>query len=225
MSVTERGDELFRRLTDAVRDSEEVGSLTYALLQELFNGYPVSRLRALLHSDEPALVRAGAWLLSELGSQATPLCDEVSTLLRCDVREARYWAIDILQSAPECRDPAVVAQAIECVEDRDPAVRYKAVRLLVAMTDDELRSVVPLLAQGTADLVSWLGESATGSVDEIVGYLDSKDPTTRLFAAAAAARIAPQTPAAIETASKSHDPEVRSFAMEETRPRRRRRQV
>jgi len=63
-------------------------------------------------------------------------------------------------------------------------------------------------------LAAWLapvGSDAT-YLPDVLGRLSESDKTTRMFAAAAAARVAPADRRGIEQAATSNDPEIRSFA-------------
>jgi hypothetical protein len=106
-----------------------------------------------------------------------------------------------------------------------------AMRLLARATPEQLAAAVPYLAEDKiAVLARWLLTSGSdpACAPEIIAKLDDWDKTARMFAVAAAARVAQSDHQALEVAAHATDQDVRTFAERELslppvrRPRERR---
>jgi hypothetical protein len=217
-----RGDELIDALSGGgALDADAVAN---ELLGEFGAGYPVERLHRLLRSGVAAAVRAGVWIASELGEHARPLLGEMPRLLRHPVRSVRFFAIDVVLVTATGEDGEVVARAVDLIADPDGAVRWKAMRLLANASGEQLAASVPYLRdEGLRELTAWIGHADDPA--DILSRFAAGDRTIRLFAAAAAARVAGTDRAPLERIADSGDEETASFARERLEllaPRRRR---
>ncbi len=193
----------------------EEGKAANDLLRQVLRGYPAQNLSRLIHSENSKAVESGAFVVSELGAQASQILDEVDFLLSHPSRNARFDALDAALVGASDEHAAVLAKAIMLVADPDQAVRWKALQFLARSSRDQLAAAAPSLAdQHVADLVTWLMAMGNdgGNLPEILSRLHDSDKTTRMFAAAAAARVAATDRRGIEQAAASGDPEIRSFA-------------
>nr|MDT0662604.1 hypothetical protein [Micromonospora sp. DSM 115978] len=200
-----RGDDLVTGLLDGtVADPDTAAS---DLLSQVFGGYPIDRLRPLLRSERTEAVRAGMWVVSELGERAADLLDDVAGLLDHPSRYVRFFALDSVLAAADRRHGPVLTRAAGLVDDPDDAIRWKTMHLLARATDTQVTAIGgpvgerfgALLALPDADLIARLADA---------------DRTARLLAAAAAARRAGTDPTALDAAIAADDPEVSSFAEE-----------
>jgi len=107
------------------------------LLTEVFRGHPVESLRRLLHSDEETAVKAGAWILSELGVRAAPMMADIVALLGHPLRYVRFFALDAVLASATSEDGVAVATAIGLINDPDDAVRWKALTFLAWARADQ----------------------------------------------------------------------------------------
>lgn len=215
-----RGDELTELLCTGIADSPAVESATNELLNEVFDGYPINELRRLTRSSNPTAVKAGSWILSELGPLAAPMMSEITALLEHPLRYVRFFAIDAVLSNAEAEDGRSVAKVISLLADPDEGVRWKVLRFLSQATTAQLTAGARDLAPpSSARLTNWLAIDSCDSshVQEVVDGLSASDRLTRMFAAAAAARLARTTLDAVKQAAESEDAEIRSFAQEELR--------
>lgn len=213
--ATGRGDELIERL-EAGHDDD--GEAANALLKEVWAGYPVENLRRLVRSEQEPAAKSGAWLISELGNRAAPLRDELPALLGHRLPYVRFFAVDAVLAGATPGDGPVVARAIQLIDDSNAGVRWKVVNLLAHADADTLRAGLASVDDvRLRPPLSWLinNGSDAANVDEIEARLQAGDPTTRLFAAAAAARIAERAPSVLRAAGTVQDEEVRSFARDE----------
>ncbi|HEX4812816.1 MAG TPA: hypothetical protein VFV66_08695 [Nonomuraea sp.] len=213
---TRTGDNLIERIRAHAADDAVVGPAANDLLSELFAGYPVDNLRRLLHSGDDAAVRTAAWILSELGDGgAAPLMDEVPALLAHPARQVRFFAIEVVLMNAGDGDGPVIAQAMELSRDYDASVRWKALGFLASAATDQLEAGAAALAAGPLrELAGWLvrQDVEAPDADDVLARLQGRDPTARLFAAAAAARLAEEDPSLLRHAATAEDEEIRSFA-------------
>ena len=211
---TDRGDELFNHIVAGGN-----GEAANDLLGEFYQGYPLERLRALLHAQNDEAVRTGAFIASELGRRFAPLLDETPRLLEHPIDYVRSDALDVvLMNATASSHGDLLAQAVLLVQDPHSGVRFKALRFLAGADIEQLRAardhsehpvIVPLLA--------WLINAATQPVDteEILARLGDDDALIRRFAAVLAARTSNLDVNPLEQAVTSADSEVASFAKAE----------
>jgi hypothetical protein len=209
------GDELIEMLLAGEDFPGEEGKAANDLLLEVLRGYPAQNLGRLIHSDNSKAVDSGAFVVSELGARSAQILDEVDFLLSHPSRNARFDALDAVLTSASDEHGTVIAKAIMLVADPDQAVRWKALQFLARSTPDQLAAAIPSLTdRHVADLAAWLGAIANDAthLPDILGRLRDPDKTTRLFAAAAAARVAASDRQGIEQAATSTDPEIHSFA-------------
>jgi hypothetical protein len=207
--IMSRGDELIELLRKNPSDHA-----ARALLSEFSAGYPVEQLARLFHSGNPAAVEIGAWIASELGDRATSLLPEMPSLLDSPVRAIKFFAIDVILACAGPDHGPAIAQAITLIEDADEAVRWKAMQLLSRASESQLDAAVGHLR--SEPIRSLTASLSIGSAQaDITSRLTSRDRTTRLFAAAAAARVADKDRGALELAAFLADTEISTFAKEQ----------
>ncbi|MFF1820030.1 HEAT repeat domain-containing protein [Kribbella sp. NPDC058245] len=205
----DRIDELIGRLIDEAQWESAAGEL----LTEFSRGDSLERLVPMLRSGIPAVVKAGAWIASELGERAAPLLGEMTVLLDHPLRYVRLFAIDTVLATAGANDGPAVVKAVALTGDQDTAVRWKAVKFLARVGDGQLAAAVDHLAEGRLrSRLEWL-RSGDG-IGVAVGLRDT-DAEVRLFAAAAAARRADSDFDLLVLAAAVSDEEVASFAQEQ----------
>ncbi len=97
-------------------------------------GTAASALETALHDSDPnvRIAACEAWAKRDDPRAAAKLSEVVSSDLDMDVRLAAVEALG------DTRDPAAVAALGEALEDRDPAMQYRAVRSLRKVTEEDL---------------------------------------------------------------------------------------
>lgn len=212
------GDALVRRISDPYRAPEERGEDAHELLQLVFQGFPASGLIPLLRSENSGAVESGIWVLSELGSKAAPLLDEVESLLDAQSRKVRYWAIDVVHSSAGIEDGRIIAKAFGLLEDTDISVRRAALYFLARASESQLTAAVLHLGKSRIGvLVGWLSRvsDSANSVLDITKQIGNDDRLVSMIAVAAAARISGRDRAALECAAAMGDDEISVFASRE----------
>src|SRR4051795_9082903 len=116
----------------------------------------------LIRTGVPQAARAAAWLASELGDRATPLLDDLPTLLTNPTRYVRFFALDAVLTAATTQHGRLLAQAITLTTDPDAAVRWKATRMIAAASVPQLEAAIPHVADDNARvLIGWLAAGPT----------------------------------------------------------------
>jgi hypothetical protein len=209
------GDELVEQIRTG---NDSSGEAANQLLSRFHHGYPVRNISRLVRSEDDEVVKAGAWLVSELGASASSILDEIEYLLAHPLRNARYYAVEAVLAAASGDHGALIAKALMLIADSDSAVRKLAVRLLARASAEQLAGAIPYVTdRHVADLTSWLlneGSDLTRMRD-VMSRLSDPDKAIRMFAAASAARLAIRDQRALDRATESDDPDVRDFAMRE----------
>jgi hypothetical protein len=208
---TPRGDALIERIRQGGN-----GEAPRELIKEFATGYPVANLRRLFQSELDDAVKTGAWIASELGERVIPLLGDLSGLLRHPLRFVRAFALDAILVAASPSNGDIIAQAVRAIDDEDEGVRWKAMHFLARASVQQLRASVKYLTDiRHAALVRWLLEVTSDlRIGEIIDRTDDGAASTRLFAAAAAARIGSTTLDALHHVADSKDVETSSFARE-----------
>jgi hypothetical protein len=206
--VTQAADDL---LAQALR-GDEVG---IHLLEEFFHGYPVEQLRRLFASDNDAAVRNGVWIASELGVSASPLLEDLIALTRHPLKNARFWAIDALWGIGS-RAGESTAAIVGAIDDQEKVVRWEVMQFLARARAELLSAGIDRVGDPEINrLFTWfIDVDARSDAAAIIQMLQYANPRARLFAAAAAARIAKRDDAPLRLAAVSTDPEVASFAQQ-----------
>jgi hypothetical protein len=209
--VTLPGDNLIARLA-----ADGAASAAHELLVELFAGFPVEKLRPLLRSENDAVVKSAAWIVSELGEHAKPLMAELPELLAHPSRYVRFFILDAILAAGTTEDGQAIAAAVSAIRDPDAVVSWKAMNFLARASRDQLDAARPHLdGQSMAARVSRLIEHENvADTRALITELTHADRLHRLFATIAAARLATRDPSALRQAAESTEEEIRSFAEE-----------
>jgi hypothetical protein len=209
--IMSRGDELIELLLTQGSADADAADAAGELVSQISAGYPVESLGRLLHSGDPAAAELGAWVASELGGLAAPLLPEIASLLDSDGKATKFFAIDVVLVCAGPEDGSVLARAVKLIEDPDKAVRWKAMQLLSRSAITQLEwALAHMVSAPIRSLTQWLARGPDQA--DITARLADPDRTTRLFAAAAAARAAWADRGALEQAAASRDAEVSTFA-------------
>jgi hypothetical protein len=208
--VTRRGDELFERVRGGGN-----GEARNRLLDEFFRGYPLDRLRILLRSEDDDVAGAGLFIAGELGKLAAPVMGDVEPLLGHGESDLRFDAVRAVLYGASSEHGETIAKAVGLIRDPHEGVRLSVLSVLDGLSNEALAASLPHLEDGElASLTGWLcgSEDTEAYKQEVVDRLESADPLARMFAGAAAGRLAEADRAPLELAAQSTQPEVRKSA-------------
>jgi hypothetical protein len=207
-------EEIIDQITGGSSDS---GTLANELLRELHHGYPVERLRPLLSSDDSEVAAIAAWISSELVCGTGPILDDLVALLEHPVREVRFYSIDAVMAGATGPDSYRAASVLPMLDDRDPAVRWKAMRFLSYASVRQLQAALDWLRADEpghphVPRLQWLLSPDARDPAQVVACLSSPHAELRRYAAAAAVRLLGKDRTALVHASTAEDPEINRFA-------------
>jgi len=209
-----RGDELVDYLLGSGAND---GKAANDLLKECFRGYPVEKLIPLLRSNDSEVVKAGAFIVGELAAKARPLMPEIMRLLGHRERWVKCDMLEAVLLAATAQEGAVIARAVELVNDPDREVATKAFEFLASAEHDHLTAAVPDITDpGLAANLSWMLRSeGAADVGEIESRIEGQDALTRWIGTVAASREYFRNPKPLNRAAESRDEELRSFAADQ----------
>ena len=193
----------------------------YELLQSYLNSFPVRTLAPLLESDDEFVRRAAVWIASELGQDASELIPHVIPLDDDDDRFIAYHAMEVLMVCSVGRNVDAFVHVARALESDDEVIRQHGMRLLSKalpeQIDAALRCSDTLGASHKTHRngLAQLREYAAASAGEVLGMLSSDLPLMRKYGAIVAKKLMGRQPGIIETAAKSSDDDVRTYARED----------
>jgi hypothetical protein len=210
-----RGDELIGHI---LTKGDANGKVSNELIGEFYShGYPVERLIPLLRSDDSAAVRAGAFLVEELGAKAAPLLRELPPLLECTDTWVKSGVLSAVLTSATDRDGEVVGPAVSLITDEHP-VRKMAFELMARAGRPPLVAGVPYVTDPQiAALLEWVleVEDESRDDDEIAARLREADGLAQVFAAIAAARVYRRNPHYLQLAASLSEGDAQSLAASE----------
>ena len=220
MSVSDPITEGQRVLGLLLAKTGDGSALANELLRAFHRGFPLDNLLPLLESNDPELVRLGAWIQSELGARAIPLASSLPALLRHALKYVRFFALDSVMTCATESDGPLLAAATTLLADSEDAVRWKTVRLLSTLPNQLLQ--VALSKEQDEEfrhgLRSLLSEDPSRDVPVLIS---SNSPILRRFGVAAALRSDKDD--LLELAAASGDHEIEQIASERLEQKRRER--
>lgn len=211
------GDKLLKKLLGHGTLEEKSGPAN-DLLDEVFRGYPVEEIRALLRSTDPDVVRIGAWLVSELGELAKPLLGEMSDLLRSKTPFVRFYSLDCILTCAGATNGSVLGVAVKLIDDDHHGVRRKAIDFLVRAERAQLQAALDWFesqAEFEGEYVTGLRQIVRGNGrGEIERLLRSDSPVLGRLGLVAVLRQSGEEDVTIRLAMSAKDPEVREIIRE-----------
>lgn len=209
MTAASRGEEL---LSLALAKEGDEGTVLNDLLAAFHRGLPIERLKVLLDHDDPDVVRAGAWVLSELGARGRALVSYLPSLLKHPLRWVRIYAVDSVLTCASTDDGSLAALTLELVDDVDGGVRWKAVDFLMRAPDSLLVAASQFLENhgGSTDSSQAIMTLLNGSTEDVHILLSSPVGFLRRVGIGAARRRGDR--AALVNVKGSADEEMRTFA-------------
>jgi hypothetical protein len=192
-----KAEELIKTMT-ARPDSADDGVLANDLLREFHHGFPVERLRPLLNSSNEKVVKAAAFIASELGSRAAPLLDTLVGLLHDADARVRSDMIISMITCTTGNDKKEIAGVISMLDDPDWRIRHEVMEFLSRVSLEQLRAGLGHFDSSHPDsahvpALRWLSSEGATNPDQIISWLRSDNSLKRKYGVVAASRISSAT--------------------------------
>lgn len=189
------------------------------LLGEFQQGRSLGDLTPLLLSANENAVEVAVWIASELGAIGKPLLPDVVPLLGHPQRAVRFFALDCILEWTSSANGAAIVRAVLLAEDRDAAVRWKALRFLSSASGEQLVAAqAQLMSTGIharhASALSWLLGDDAQNPEKVLTQLRDPDSLFRKYGVVAAARMSRSNRQPLADASTSSDADVQQFAID-----------
>jgi|GEM_PF-5834387 len=172
----ERAAELLARLAtdpEAVQSSE-----VYQLTEEYLDGYPLETLRPFLSSTNEWVQRAVAAIVSELGSAAAPLAEDVIPLVDSGNVRVRFDALEVFLVCGHGAKAHLFSYVLRALREQHPGLRLSVMELVSrALPEQIVEGASALLSRGEvsadrARILRAMGEDKLGR-DEVLGLVHS----------------------------------------------------
>ena len=212
----ERAEELTERLVADPRSSL-AGAMMNDLLAEFHRGYPLENLRSLLQNDNTDVVKAGAWIASELGETGKPMLNDVSPLLQHADSRVRFSVIDCILLWADPSKGRELASVVNLIDDPESRVRWKVMEFLSRASREQLAAALQYLemtnpqSKNIRGLRLLLGSSAE-TPKEATAALRDQDELMRKYGAVLARRVAGIDKEPLLYAASIDDADVKDFA-------------
>jgi hypothetical protein len=169
----------------------------------------------LLLNDDPEIVKAGAWIASELGGKGKSLLDAVFPLLEHPDSRVRFSVIDCILLWADSSHGLQLASVLRLLSDSESRVRWKALEFLSRASKEQLSAALLYLEifepqskniQGLRALLR-----AEKPLDAMASLQDS-DELIRKYGAVLARRLAHVSKEPLLFAASLDDVDVKDFA-------------
>lgn len=190
-----RADRLLGRVQANIDGSASNGVVLNDLLDEFCNGLPVEKVLPLLESENASVARAGAWIVSELGSRACSLFETIKRHLDSDDPSVRFCIADCVLLCAKGTDAEPIAKTAHFLEDPDASVRWKAIDTLIKLNPQQVSACARFLEEnastghfleGFKQLT--VADSAPQGFTRVLQVGQPADPVTNKFSFIAAIR-------------------------------------
>ena len=114
----------------------------YDLLQEYFKGESVDSLGELLTDRNLSVRKSAVWIVSELGSNAISMAEQVLTLLNDDERYVKYYALESLMVFSSSGLEEAFHHVVSALEDDDAVIRKLGMYLVSNSSNVQLEEAV-----------------------------------------------------------------------------------
>ena len=211
-----RAEELTNRLL-AEPTSSHAGSWMCDLVAEFHRGYPLDNLRPLLLNSSAEIVKAGAWIASELGEKGRPLLNDLSPLLDHPDSKVRFSAVDCILLWADSSKSLELAKTVSLIEDGAPRVRWKVMDFLSRASPEQLGAALTYFqatnprSKHIQGLRLLLG-SGTDISARATAALNDADQLMRKYGVVLARRFATSNKEPLLYAASIDDPDVKDFA-------------
>jgi hypothetical protein len=211
-----KADELIRRLI-ATADDPDHEALANELLWEYGEGQPLETLRPLLGSPHTEVVGVAMFIVSELGTSAASLLNDVARLLCHPDVGIRFDVISSILTCASASDGDKIAAVVLLLGDPEKRIRWKVMQFLSLASSELLRTAWRHFQghQPNSSHISslnWVDSESACNVDDVVRMIDSPDSLSRKYGIIAATRMARQSRQPLLHGLSSDDADIKYFA-------------
>jgi hypothetical protein len=181
-----RAELLFERAMSCKASDGEIEELYNAF----YEGFSLDYLRRMLRSNNSAVIRSGAFILSELGTRAFPLLCECRNLLKQNNNWVLGDTLDVIIVNAKVEHRDLLAMAICLVDDPRKGVAWKCLGFIKRLDRSRLSAALGsnILNEIRPHLEWLLAQERTSATEEISERIQCTEWRTRAFGAVAAAR-------------------------------------
>jgi uncharacterized membrane protein len=219
MKYNSRGSQL---ISEMLTNSEEFykKGKSYQLLQEYFDGFPIETLKPLLNSSNNFIQRSVAWIVSELGVEASGMIRDIVKLLDVDDQFVRYHALESIMICSFGEKVNEFINVIHSLEADNGVIRVHAMTLISNANSLQLNAAIHSLTDHSETKESHLeGLSALLKADSlnpefILNMIMHIDSVKRKYGAILAKKLMQKFPKLIFHVAMSEDTDLRNFYQE-----------
>lgn len=187
----ERAMEILGRL--AANPTSVQSSDVYELTEEYLDGYPLDTLRPFLSSKDDWVQRAVASILSELGTAAAPLAEDVIPLVDSSNPRTRFDALEVLLVCSEGAKAHLFSYVLRAICEQHGGLRLSVMELVWrALPEQIIAGASALLSRAEisdhlAGILKAMAEDKLGR-DRVLALIQSTDEAEHLYGMIALAR-------------------------------------
>ncbi|NEZ65246.1 hypothetical protein D0962_21120 [Leptolyngbyaceae cyanobacterium CCMR0082] len=116
------------------------GNLLNNLLESFQEGFPVRNVLQLVESQNEESVRAGSWILSELGVKACEVFQSTKLLIDSSDPKVRFHYLDCILMCATESDGDSIGKVLFLLEDEASFVRWRAMDILCKLDATQISS-------------------------------------------------------------------------------------
>ena len=203
----------------AAQSASSVETLALKLLDTCQRGSSIDVLQELLTTKNNEAVKAGIWVVSELGQAAAPLLNTIVVLLSHPDKYVRFFAVDSVLSCAGVFDDEAIAEVVGMLEDPEPSIRWKVLDFMTRLSTDQLHAALRWYERVGGDSkhassLRWLLGPDGAEATAVLSALGGGDSVGKMYAVVAATRMAPFDRDPLLAAATSDEADVKAFALD-----------
>lgn len=132
---------LLESLMDHKWDPDRDGVRLNNLLDYIRNNRAIDDLKLLIDSNDESLVRASAWLASELGSECCSIFDKLADLIDSEDAKVRFNIIDCVLLCASKNHSIALKKTLMLLQDEVASVRWKVLDFITKMSSPQISAL------------------------------------------------------------------------------------
>lgn len=211
-------DQLIEGLLQHEWDSEENGYLLNNLLDEFYRGFPISEILRLLESSDEKSIRAGTWIVSELGTKSCPIFRKIKPLIKSPDPKTRFHVASCILVCADEDDGESIIDLARLLQDKSSFVRWRAIDVLCRLSKRQISIVLNCTQSNSSKINFHHGfkllfncDNGLVSVEQIKAEMQNQDSLMQKFTIIAAVRQQLNYSIIQELSKISADPDIVDF--------------